>query len=117
MSLSTADVKKVWTDKTIENRNDPNVATGTMVSPAWTLTNLEATQDKHNSLLNILNAQVGALKGSLDAVTAALAAHAADSSLDVDALITAVRQASEDGAEAALSQAVNVAVTFENKTP
>ena len=62
-------------------------------------------------------AQVGALKGTLDALTAALAAHAAGSTLNVDNLIAAVRHASEDGAKAPLAAGlVDVDVTVHDKT-
>lgn len=50
-------------------------------------------------------AQLGALKGSLDAVTAALAALSAGGQvIDVQELVDGVRQAAEDGAEAALER-------------
>lgn len=113
MALTNADVDLIWNRPTIPNSNDPSVPGTTKSSAAGMIGNVESTQDLHYALSNkhydlsvAHTAQIGGLKASLDAITAALAALASGGGeLDVPALIAAVRAASEAGTQAGLESA------------
>jgi GH25 family lysozyme M1 (1,4-beta-N-acetylmuramidase) len=122
MPLTTAEIDKiairVLDISHIPNKNDPSGPAAGTASLAGLVGNIEATQDVDHGLLKSATAQLGGLKGAIDALAAAIAAlDVNDTPLDVNALILAVRQASEDGATAALEAGVvDVDVQIHDKT-
>lgn len=106
-------VSEIWTAKVIPNRDTPSGPATTNATPAGVLSNIEATQDVMYRNQAALLAQVGGLGKALEALSSLVAAG---TSVDPTQLAAAVRQAAHDGAQEALAQAVQVDVSFENKT-
>lgn len=112
--LSTADVKKVWTDETIPNRNDPAAAASSFATPAGILSNIEATQDQDHAKLAELETSVAAVSAKVATLQAAIAGlrdaqHAYQSALP-DTVATALTQALSTGV-------VKVQISVGGQTP
>lgn len=107
-------LEQVFNTKVIPNKSAPGGEATSKLTLATCLSNMEATQDVDHGLLVKISAQLGAVNGTVAHLVKALAAQA---DVEPDALVAAVRQAAEDGANAALAAGVvDVDVTVRNDT-
>lgn len=108
---------EIFNTDQIPNMSEPGGEVVGKLSLAKALSNMEATQDQEYRLIRKVVAQLGAINGTVAALSKALAEHGTQGQLDPDLLVAAVRLAAEEGANAALaSGVVDVDVTVRDQT-